>query len=43
MRRSPETGKPVVVLNHVDHMGYVEGYKPSESKSRTDPHVGREM
>jgi hypothetical protein len=43
VRRSPETGKPVVVPNHIDHMGYVEGYEPSESKSRTDPHVGREM
>ncbi len=43
VRRSPETGKPVVVLNHVDHMRYVEGYAPSESNERTDPHVGREM
>jgi hypothetical protein len=43
VRRSPETGKPVVVLNHGDHMRYVEGYAPSESKQRTDPHVGREM
>ena len=43
VRRSPETGKPVVVPNHVAHMGYVEGYESSESKSRTDPHVGREM
>jgi hypothetical protein len=43
VRRSPETGKPVVVLNHVDHMRYVEGYAPPESKQRVDPHVGREM
>jgi hypothetical protein len=43
VRRSPETGKPVVVPNHIDHMGYVEGYESSESKSRTDSHIGREM
>ena len=43
VRRSPETGKPVVVLNHVDHMRYVDGYAPPESKRRVDPHVGHEM
>ena len=43
VRPSPETGKPDVVLNHVDHMRCVEGYEPSEAKQRTDPHVGREM
>lgn len=43
VRRSPQSGKPVVVLNHVDHMRYVEGYAPSESKHQVDPHVGREM
>ncbi len=43
VRRSPETGRPVVVLNHVDHMRYVEGYAPSEAKRRIDPHIGREM
>lgn len=43
VRRSPETAKPVVVLNHVDHMRYVEGYAPTESNESTDPHVGREM
>ncbi len=43
VRRSPETGKAVVVLNHVDHMRYVEGFEPPESKQRVDPHVGREV
>ena len=43
VRRSPQSGKPVVVLNHVDHMRYVEGYAPSESEHQVDPHVGREM
>src|SRR5215212_5526022 len=26
VRRSPDTGKPVAVLNHVDHTSYVEGF-----------------
>jgi hypothetical protein len=43
VRRSPDTGKPVVVLNHVDHMSYVEGFEPPEAKRRVDPHVGHEM
>ena len=43
VRRSPETGKAAVALNHVDHMRYVEGFEPPESKERVDPHVGREM
>jgi hypothetical protein len=43
VRRSPETGKAVVVLNHVDHMRYVEGFAPPESKQRVDPHVAGEM
>ena len=36
-------GRAVVALNHVDHMRYVEGFEPPESKERVDPHVGREM
>jgi hypothetical protein len=43
VRRSPETGKAVVVLNHVDHMRYVEGFAPPEAKQRVDPHVGHEV
>ena len=43
VRRSPDTGKAVVALNHVDHMRYVAGFAPTESKERIDPHVGREM
>jgi hypothetical protein len=43
VRRSPESGRAVVALNHVDHMRYVEGFEPPESKERVDPHVGREM
>ena len=43
VKRSPTTGKPVVVLNHVDHMKYVEGFEPPEAKRRTDPHLGSEM
>ena len=43
VRRSPDTGKPVVVLNHVDHMRYVEGFEPPEAKQSVDPHVGHEV
>jgi len=43
VRRSPESGRAVVALNHVDHMRYVEGFEPPESKERVDPHVGSEM
>jgi hypothetical protein len=43
VRRSPETGKAVVMLNHVEHMRYVEGFAPPEAKQRVDPHVGREV
>ncbi len=38
-----ETGKAVVVVNHVDHMRYVKGYEPSEAKRTIDPHIGHEM
>jgi hypothetical protein len=40
VRRSPDTGKAVVVLNHVDHMRYVEGFAPPEAKKEVDPHIG---
>jgi hypothetical protein len=43
VRRSPETGKAVVVLNHVEHMRYVEGFAPPEANQRVDPHVGQEV
>jgi hypothetical protein len=43
VRRSPDTGKVVVVLNHVDHMRYVEGYEPPEAKKDVDPHIGHEV
>ncbi len=43
VRRSPETGKAVVMLNHVEHMRYVEGFASPEAKQRVDPHVGREV
>ena len=34
VRRSPETGRAVLVLDHVDHMRYVDGYAPPQSKRR---------
>jgi hypothetical protein len=43
VRRSPETGKAVVVLNHVEHMRYVEGFALPEANQRVDPHVGQEV
>ena len=43
VRRSPDTGRPVVVLNHIDYMRYVEGFEPPEAKVRIDPHVGRDI
>jgi hypothetical protein len=43
VRRSPDTGKPVVVLNHVDHMRYVEGFEPPEAKHKVDPHLAGEL
>jgi hypothetical protein len=43
VRRSSDTGKPVVVLNHVDHMRYVEGYEAPEAKHKVDPHIGHEV
>jgi hypothetical protein len=43
VRRLADTGKAVVVLNHVDHMRYVEGYEPPEAKHKVDPHIGREL
>jgi hypothetical protein len=42
-RGSPDTGEPVVVLNHVDHMSCVEGFEPPEAKRRADPHLGHEV
>jgi hypothetical protein len=43
LRRSRDTGKAVVVLNHVDHMRYVEGYEPPEAKRKVDPHIREEL
>src|SRR5215213_7335714 len=43
VRRSSEGGKAVVVLNHVDHMRYVEGCEPPEAKHKVDPHIGHEV
>jgi hypothetical protein len=43
VRSSPDTGKAVVVLNHVDHMRYVEGYEPPEAKKDIDRHTGHEV
>jgi hypothetical protein len=40
VRRSPDTGKVVVVLNHVDHMRYVEGYEPPKPRKRSTPTSG---
>jgi hypothetical protein len=40
-RRSSDTGKAVVVLNHVDHMRYVEGYEPPKPSTRSTPTSGR--
>jgi hypothetical protein len=43
VRRSPSTGKPVVVLNHVDHMRYVDGFEPPEAQHNVDPHLAGEL
>jgi hypothetical protein len=41
IRRAPDTGKAVVVLNHVDHMRYVEGHEPPKPSIRSIPTSGR--
>lgn len=43
IKRSAAMGKPVVAVNHVDHMKYVEGYEPATAQARTDPHLGKEV
>ena len=42
-RGPPDTGKPVAVLDHVDHTSCVEGFEPPEAKRGVDPRVGREI
>jgi hypothetical protein len=43
LRRSPSTGKPVIFLNQVERMHYVDGFAPPSSSGQVDIHVGKEV